>query len=865
MERVGRSLVERVGRVAVVVLIAASMAAAPARSDPPAEAAGGTALDGETATVALVAGYEHTCALSADGKVRCWGWNSNGQLGSGDTHDRGDGPAEMGGHLPVVDLGAGRTATAIAAGTYHSCALLDNGAVKCWGANSRGQLGLGDSFSRGDEPGEMGDSLPAVSLGTGRTATAVAAGRQHTCARLENGAVKCWGYNLYGQLGLGDSFNRGDEPGEMGDSLPAVSLGTGRTATKVATGGDHSCARLDDATVKCWGANFYGQLGLGDPVDRGDEPGEMGDSLPAVSLGTGRTATAVTVGALHTCARLDNGSVKCWGDNRLYAGQLGLGDTEDRGDGPGEMGDSLPAVSLGTGRTSAAISAGDYHTCAILDDLSLRCWGYNSFGTLGLGDNRARGDEGGEMGDSLPAVDLGTGRSPGVVTGGYAHTCARLDDGTVKCWGSGSHGELGSGDTANRGDQPGEMGDSLPVVLLQPTGVSGTVSETGSGSPVDGAWVAVLRTTDFSIAAGAIADPNGDYSTQVAPGAYYLYVIDPAGAHTAGFHGPPTLVTVTANHTVDADPTMAATRGAINGTVTEDHTRTPGTAVAGIAGAWALALSTNTANTGSPETVVIADTAGRFTIPALTPRTHYVGYIDPTGDHATRFYTRSPNVPEATPVTVTAANTTRADGALPPQQRTPPGALITGTVTETGTDTPLPDVHVMALHAADYRIARGAVTDTHGEYTLDVEAGDYKLAYIDSTGRHTMEWNDNRAYHDLDHADTVTAPAETKADLDPNTGTMAGTIVDDPAATAVPGAWVIAIAPNGIAAGAITAANGTYTLPGLTPGTYRATFVDPNGGRTQEYWDNSPTYPGATPINITAATTTTINAALHHP
>ena len=82
----------------------------------------------------------------------------------------------------------------------------------------------------------------------------------------------------------------------------------------------------------------------------------MGDNLAPVSLGTGRTATAVTVGALHTCARLDNGSVKCWGDNRLYAGQLGLGDTEDRGDGPGEMGDSLPAVSLGTGRTSAAIT-----------------------------------------------------------------------------------------------------------------------------------------------------------------------------------------------------------------------------------------------------------------------------------------------------------------------------------------------------------------------------------------------------------------------------------------------------------------------------------------------------------------------------
>ena len=103
------------------------------------------------------------------------------------------------------------------------------------------------------------------------------------------------------------------------------------------------------------------------------------------------------------------------------------------------------------------------------------------------------------------------------------------------------------------------------------------------------------------------------------------------------------------------------------------------------------------------------------------------------------------------------------------------------------------------------------------------------------------------------------------AALNPNTGTMAGTIVDDPAATPLAGAWAIAIGPTGIAGGAVTAANGTYTLGGLATGTYRATFVDPNGGRTQEYWDNSPTYTGATTLNITPANTTTANAALHHP
>ena len=99
----------------------------------------------------------------------------------------------------------------------------------------------------------------------------------------------------------------------------------------------------------------------------------MGDSLPTVALGTGRTAVAITAGNYHTCALLDDGSVKCWGYNDY--GQLGLGDTADRGVGAGEMGDSLPAVALGTGRTAVAITSGSYHTCALLDDASVKCWG----------------------------------------------------------------------------------------------------------------------------------------------------------------------------------------------------------------------------------------------------------------------------------------------------------------------------------------------------------------------------------------------------------------------------------------------------------------------------------------------------------
>ena len=131
----------------------------------------------------------------------------------------------------------------------------------------------------------------------------------------------------------------------MGDNLPAVDLGTGRRAVEISAGELHTCARLDDGQVKCWGSNNSGQLGLGDEIDRGIQPGEMGDSLPAIDLGTGRSALEIVAGRTSTCTRLDNGESKCWGSNGY--GGLGLGDTNYRGDGPGEMGDNLPAIDFG--------------------------------------------------------------------------------------------------------------------------------------------------------------------------------------------------------------------------------------------------------------------------------------------------------------------------------------------------------------------------------------------------------------------------------------------------------------------------------------------------------------------------------------
>lgn len=368
----------------------------------------------------------------------------------------------MGSSLTAVSLGTNRKAIAISGGSRHSCAILDNGAVKCWGRNDSGQLGLGDTDSRGDELGEMGDALGAVNLGTGRTAKALTGGTSHTCAILDNDSVKCWGKNSAGQLGLGDMDDRGDGAGEMGDALGTVNLGTGRTAKRLVSGSGHNCAILDNNSVKCWGLNTAGQLGLGDTDDRGNNAGEMGDSLPSVNLGTGRTAKDLAAGATHTCAILDDDSVKCWGTNLF--GQLGIGDGTDRGNNAADMGNSLPTVSLGTGRSAKTLSLGWLHSCALLDDNLVKCWGANSDGQLGLGDTSNRGDGVGEMGDSLPTVNLGSGRSVKKLTLGANHGCALLDNDTLKCWGFNMSGQLGLGDTSGRGSAGGQMGDSLPAV-----------------------------------------------------------------------------------------------------------------------------------------------------------------------------------------------------------------------------------------------------------------------------------------------------------------------------------------------------------------------------------------------------------------
>ena len=239
---------------------------------PTAAAADQASQPTSPAAARIATGKYQTCAVLSGGTVRCWGYGGDGALGYGNTTSVGatQTPASVG----PVNLGGGRTATAIAAGAYHTCALLDNGTVRCWGYGGDGRLGYGNTNSVGatQTPGSVGP----VDLGPGRTAEAITAGGAHTCAILDDGSVRCWGDGAYGQLGYGNTMSVGatQTPGSVGP----VDLGPGRTAIAISAGDLHTCALLDDRSVRCWGDGAYGRLGYCSERNVGDiqAPGSVG-------------------------------------------------------------------------------------------------------------------------------------------------------------------------------------------------------------------------------------------------------------------------------------------------------------------------------------------------------------------------------------------------------------------------------------------------------------------------------------------------------------------------------------------------------------------------------------------------------------
>lgn len=410
--------------------------------------------------VEITAGTFHFCARYNDGSVKCWGLNSSGQLGLGDTATRGDGANEGGAFLPFVNLGALRTAKSIAAGHTHTCAILDNNKVKCWGANSQGQLGLESTTIYGNAANQMGDNLPYVNLGTNRTAKSIAAGASHTCAILDDDSLKCWGLNTYGQLGRNNVTRAGNTLGSMGDSLAAINLGPGKKAVKVSAGLDQTCVILDDGGLKCFGRNNFGQLGYDSTDTLGDATGEM-EILPLVNLGAGATAVHVSAGQSHTCVILNTGSSYCWGLGTT--GQLGRNNALTLGKAAGEM-NTVMSAAINLGFTAALIQASLQRTCAISTLGQIKCWGIGSNGQLGNGGTATVGDFTGEMA-GITAINFGAGFTASTMASSSYATCAILTNKRIKCFGAATSGALlNESTTVHIGDSIGEIGSGMPWV-----------------------------------------------------------------------------------------------------------------------------------------------------------------------------------------------------------------------------------------------------------------------------------------------------------------------------------------------------------------------------------------------------------------
>jgi len=376
---------------------------------------GGAALSG---VQAIAAGGFHTCAIQS-GAVLCWGNDTAGQLGTGASALPGPNPTPA-----AVQFGGGNLTNvqSISAGEFHTCAI-SNAATYCWGDNSGGKLGNGNTT-------QQDQAVATLFSGLSTGAVAVTAGGRHSCQIMSSG-IQCWGLNLYGELG-----NQTNSGAATANSTPLSVTGTvsatptsgfalNRAITAMGTGNAHACA-IVNGNVLCWGMNGSGQVGDGTQTDR---------AVPTAvkNFGTGYNAIAVAGGMSHTCALLGTSvtvsghtsNVVCWGDNTY--GQLGDGTNTSQ---------LSPATVVQLTGLAQSIAVGEFHSCAIVSG-AVECWGWNFAGQVGTATTSTT--------LTTPvAVTISGASGIEAIAAGAFHTCA-VDSGSGKvyCWGSNSSGQLG--------------------------------------------------------------------------------------------------------------------------------------------------------------------------------------------------------------------------------------------------------------------------------------------------------------------------------------------------------------------------------------------------------------------------------------
>ncbi len=335
----------------------------------------------------VAAGGHHTCGVLGDGSVWCWGANDSGQLGNGDQANSAS---------PVRVIALDVAAVDIAAGRSHTCAVLEDGSVWCWGANDSGQV----------SPDAGSGTATPLHVELSEQAAQVVAGDDFTCIRIVGtGVVQCWGGNAHGQLGNGQTTD---------SSIPvAVPLGT--PAIDIGAGSSHVCTVLNDGSVWCWGNNGDGQVaGDGQPVHSSPV------QVPSLS-----GAQFVAPGDRHSCALLATGEVWCWGNNS--GGELGDG-TDDATNVP---------VMVSAPAQASALASGTSFSCAVFSDHHVWCWGSGADGRLGAGTASLTGSA-----TPLQVLEVDDAQ---LVTTGLGHACSVHGVGFMHCWGKNDTGQLGDG------------------------------------------------------------------------------------------------------------------------------------------------------------------------------------------------------------------------------------------------------------------------------------------------------------------------------------------------------------------------------------------------------------------------------------
>jgi alpha-tubulin suppressor-like RCC1 family protein len=349
-------------------------------------------------------GFNHTCGLTPGGKVYCWGSGGSGQLGHGTYNSY---------TTPNAVQDNGSRFVQIAAASYYTCGLTDEGQAFCWGRNAEGQLGTNSTtYSPTPVPVQQG-SLRF---------TQISAEYFSICAVANTGQAYCWGDNGGGQLGDGTLENR---------LAPVAVQQGGAQFVQVETSAEHTCARTAAGQEYCWGNNEYGQLGDADGIT-------APKITPVTVQQQGEIYAAITVGPYYSCAITPAGKGYCWGDNG-YA-TLGFTGFYSR--------DRPTAVEQGA-ETYTAIDSDFVNTCALTARGQAFCWGYGDYGTNG---NGSTGDA------RVPAAVLqGATRYAQVDVGGYS-ACGLTASGRVFCWGYNGSGQIGDGTKVNT---------TTPVAVMQ--------------------------------------------------------------------------------------------------------------------------------------------------------------------------------------------------------------------------------------------------------------------------------------------------------------------------------------------------------------------------------------------------------------